>query len=53
MKSNSPVGLILLISTFAMSIILRSGTIAASTDKFFKSAPEKPFVNFTKFSISH
>lgn len=52
LKSCNSVGLMLLMSTLAISFMLRKGIIAASTLKFFKSAPEYPLVNFVNSSIS-
>ena len=42
----------LLMSTFAMSVILRRGIMAASTLRFLRSAPEYPLVIFTSSSMS-
>jgi len=52
LKSYRPVALILFISTDAMSVKLLIGIIAASTDKFLRSAPEKPLERRTSSSIS-
>ena len=52
LKSDRFVARMLFMSTDAMSTMLRSGIIAASTERFFKSAPEYPFVIWTSSSIS-